>query len=45
MPEGVEVGSVREVLYGDGSWTVEGGKLVKENLVGLEVSVLVLNVA
>jgi hypothetical protein len=43
LPVGVD--AVEQVLYGDSSWAVEGGKLVKSGLKGLEVSVLVLNVS
>lgn len=45
LPESVEVSSVKEVLYGDERWVVESGKLVKNSSVGLEVSLLVLNIA
>lgn len=45
MPEGIEAGSVRSVLYGNRDWIIENGMLIKNALVGLEVSLLVLNVA
>jgi hypothetical protein len=36
---------IDNTLYGDSSWTVEGNKLTKSGLKGLEVDVLVLNLS
>ncbi|KAL2209673.1 hypothetical protein CC79DRAFT_1271127, partial [Sarocladium strictum] len=42
LPDGVEVSVVDEVPLGDVEWSVEGGKLVAENVEGLATAYVVL---
>ena len=43
LPATVE--SIAQTVYGDSSWTVSGGKLQKKGLDGLEVDILIVNMA